>query len=231
MTRVLVTFAAVVLTISMTAIGHGSDIEEIAKLFRQAGEQHNADAQFTLGRFYAEGAGAMRQSDRQAAFWFKRAAQQGHAEAQLMIANLYMTGRGVSSDNMAAYKWASLAAVSTRAVETREKALSLLKTIGERLTDKEIREVQERLSMWHPEPEVRPEKDKLRNQKNQETGSLADDRTPSTLHHSPSRQIAQPDDVPDSRTRVSKRGRPRSPGLLARRAPVSGRVYRRWLRR
>jgi len=51
------------------------------KLFRQAADKGNAQAQYNLGIMYKNGQGVKR-DDKEAVKWFQRAADQGHAKAQ-----------------------------------------------------------------------------------------------------------------------------------------------------
>ena len=72
-------------------------------------EQGHAEAQFSLGRMYANGQGVP-QDDKAAAQWYTRAAEQGNADAQLNLAWMYQNGRGVPRDDKAAAQWYRLAA-------------------------------------------------------------------------------------------------------------------------
>ena len=55
--------------------------QEAVKLFRQAADKGNAQAQYNLGIMYKNGQGVKR-DDKEAVKWFQRAADQGHAKAQ-----------------------------------------------------------------------------------------------------------------------------------------------------
>lgn len=85
------------------------DPKEAFRIFREAAEQGDADAQFQLGGVYAKGRGVDR-SDIEASKWFRKAASQGHTEAQFTLGGLHTKGRGVSKDDTAALRWLTKAA-------------------------------------------------------------------------------------------------------------------------
>ena len=78
------------------------DDAEAVRLYRQAAEQGNADAQFNLGVMYLDGDGVP-QDDAEAMRWFRQAAEQGNAQAQtnlgvpqddaMYLGNMYVSGR------------------------------------------------------------------------------------------------------------------------------------------
>ena len=70
----------------------------------KAAEQGDADAQFRLGRRYANGWG-IAQDVSQAAQWYRRAAEQGQAEAQYELGLMYDSGKGVAKDHSLAVLW------------------------------------------------------------------------------------------------------------------------------
>ena len=65
----------------------GKITAEAVKWYRHAAEQGDADAQFNLGKMYAEGQGVP-QADTEALKWYRRAADQGNADAQSACENL-----------------------------------------------------------------------------------------------------------------------------------------------
>ena len=67
-------------------------------------EKGNAEAQYDLGRLYANGDGVHR-SFTQAYHWFELAAKQGHHEARLAIAKMYQNGDGVEKDQHKSELW------------------------------------------------------------------------------------------------------------------------------
>ncbi len=79
------------------------------KILRPLAEQGLADAQFRLGRMYANGDGVP-QDDGEMLWWYKRAAQQGYARAQYELGSVYEAGLRVPQDNALAVKWVRAAA-------------------------------------------------------------------------------------------------------------------------
>lgn len=77
--------------------------------YQVAAEQGHANAQFQLGRLYAEGQGVTR-DDKQAFMWLQKAAQQGVLAAQNNLGVLYQHGRGTEQDYMSALYWYEKAA-------------------------------------------------------------------------------------------------------------------------
>lgn len=88
------------------------DEASAVKLFRQAAEQGDADAQFGLGVMLANGHGAA-QDYAAAAHWFQKAAALGNPAPCFYLGLLYENGLGVSKDYAEATKWYSRAAATT----------------------------------------------------------------------------------------------------------------------
>ena len=85
--------------------------DEVRKVLRyvEKADRGEAEAQFNLGRCYAQGEGV--EKDLARAFsWCRKAAEQGHTEAQLTLARCYADGDGVVKDEAEAYAWFTLAA-------------------------------------------------------------------------------------------------------------------------
>ena len=85
--------------------------DEVRKVLRyvERADKGEAEAQFNLGRCYAQGEGV--EKDLARAFsWYRKAAEQGHPVAQLMLARCYADGDGVVKDQAEAYAWFTLAA-------------------------------------------------------------------------------------------------------------------------
>lgn len=72
--------------------------------FRKAAELGHADAQYRLGRMYAEGDGLPRDMA-QAAHWFRKAAEQGETDAQYRLGLMYAEGDGLPQDTAQALEW------------------------------------------------------------------------------------------------------------------------------
>ena len=76
---------------------------------KKAAEGGDAEAQFRLGRMYADGKG-VKQDYKQAVEWYRKAAEQGLANAQNHMGVMYKNGRGVTKDNKKAAEWYKKAA-------------------------------------------------------------------------------------------------------------------------
>ena len=71
---------------------------------REAAEQGDPAAQFSLGGQYASGDGVAPNMT-EAIRWWRRAAEQGHVPAELNLAVAYQTGIGVPKNQTAAVEW------------------------------------------------------------------------------------------------------------------------------
>ena len=71
---------------------------------RDAAEQGDAKAQYTLGNTYQDGDGVEKDSV-EAVKWFRKSAEQGFAGAQNNLGNAYQLGTGVPKDSVEAVKW------------------------------------------------------------------------------------------------------------------------------
>ncbi len=72
--------------------------------FKEAAEQGNAYAQYSLGQMYRQGRGAT-QDYKQAVSWYQKAAAQGNAYAQINLGMMYDQGLGVTQDSKQAVSW------------------------------------------------------------------------------------------------------------------------------
>ncbi|MXX74894.1 MAG: protein kinase [Holophagales bacterium] len=79
----------------------------------------DAEAQFNLGKMYAEGLGVPH-DDAEAVRWYRLAAEQGHAEAQFNLGWMCEWGRGVSRNDADAARWYRLAAEQGHAGAQRD---------------------------------------------------------------------------------------------------------------
>ena len=87
------------------------DADESLKLYRQAAELGNAEAQAYVGRLYEYGRGVPK-DEFEAMKWFRKAAAQGNRDAQFSIGLAFEQGRGVPKDSAAAASWFGKAAGS-----------------------------------------------------------------------------------------------------------------------
>lgn len=91
-------------------MGYGvrQDLEEAARLFRQAADDGHAKAQQKLGVMLYEGKGVTK--DETDAFrYISRAAEQGNGDAMDYLCRIHANGKGNYLDLVLAYKWCSLA--------------------------------------------------------------------------------------------------------------------------
>ena len=78
--------------------------KESVTTLRKAADGGNAEAQFELGKCYANGEGVATNLA-EAVKWFRKAAEQGEAGAQTFLADCYLFGRGVAKDEAEALTW------------------------------------------------------------------------------------------------------------------------------
>jgi TPR repeat protein len=67
-------------------------------------EKGDAEAQYCIGKFYAEGRG-VDQDRAEAVTWFRKAAEQGNPAAQVSLGHAMLLGQGVKADRDEAAKW------------------------------------------------------------------------------------------------------------------------------
>jgi len=84
--------------------------EEAFRWLKEAAEQGDADAQYTLGLMYYNGGQRVTQSYEKAFHWFEKAAYQGEVDAQYSLGVMYRDGHGVDQDYAAAISWFTEAA-------------------------------------------------------------------------------------------------------------------------
>jgi TPR repeat protein len=89
---------AMVFLVSGCATRPENPSPEALKILTQA-EQGDAEAQFTIGRYYYGGWDGVREDTKKAAEFYQRAAAQGHPGAKEELAFLYFRGKGVNKDH------------------------------------------------------------------------------------------------------------------------------------
>ncbi len=85
------------------------DYAEAVRVWRIAGNQGSAEAQFFLGKMYTDGQGVA-QNYAEASRWYRMAADQGDAVSQYNLGFNYANGRGVPQNNAEAVRWYRMAA-------------------------------------------------------------------------------------------------------------------------
>jgi|LSQX01.3.fsa_nt_gb TPR repeat protein len=81
-----------------------TDPMEGIKLFLEAADLGDSEAQFMLGYCYATGE-AVQKDATEAVKWYKKAAKQGHAEAQFYLGLYLYEGVGIKKDEDEGLKW------------------------------------------------------------------------------------------------------------------------------
>ena len=83
---------------------YGAALSELNPL----ADQGNAEAQYKLGRMFANGWG-VKLDRRKAAEWYRKAARLGHMDAQARLGGAYFNGEGAIQNFDEAYNWFSKA--------------------------------------------------------------------------------------------------------------------------
>jgi uncharacterized protein len=104
--------------------------------YRKAAEQGKANAQYNLGRMYANGQ-SVRQDYAAAVKWYRKAAEQGDADAQYDLGNMYAEGHGVPRDYVTAHMWFNLVAVNGD-----KDAVKALDEVAAKMTPAQVTEAQ-----------------------------------------------------------------------------------------
>ena len=90
--------------------GKQENNEEAARLYKEAAEAGDIEAQKSIAYLYWMGKGVP-ENNAQSAKWYHEAAEAGDIEAQKSIAYLYWMGKGVLEDNESAASWYLCAAI------------------------------------------------------------------------------------------------------------------------
>ncbi|MGI9465303.1 MAG: tetratricopeptide repeat protein [Aestuariivirgaceae bacterium] len=130
--------AAILLTAPYTAIAgpyedgqaaySSGDYEKALKLYNEAAEAGNADAQLLLGFLHYNGDGVA-QDFNTSVSWFTKAARQGDARSQAQLGIMYENGQGVPQDFGAAAQWFTRAA--DKGYSLAQNSLGLMYAIGQ----------------------------------------------------------------------------------------------------
>jgi len=91
--------------------GYGvqQDQKQAAYWYELAAQKGHAEAQYNLGRLYAEGKGGIPHDEEQAVRWVRAAASQGYPPALARMGIRYANGQGIAQDTKRAYFWLTLA--------------------------------------------------------------------------------------------------------------------------
>jgi TPR repeat protein len=121
-----------------TAAYRRGDYAAALQLWRPLAELGNPEAQFNLGRLYAEGKGVP-ESAAEAVNWYRLAAEQDQVAAQHALGLLYATGERVPKDYVEAYGWWTVAAANGR-----QESRMLRDALKLRMTRTELAKARER---------------------------------------------------------------------------------------
>lgn len=137
------------LTYSAGLNGVPIDKETAFYWYSQSALDGFAGAQNNLGSLYEKGEG-VKQSYPEAAYWYTQAAMQGEPTAYLSLGEIFYKGLGVNKNNLRAAFWLTLAYRNLPNGTNKRTADSLLKSILNDLTNKEIESIYWRASMFKP---------------------------------------------------------------------------------
>ncbi|MGA2147672.1 MAG: tetratricopeptide repeat protein [Bryobacteraceae bacterium] len=124
------------------------DYAEAIRWFRQAAEQGNAKAQFSLAFRYEQGQEVPR-NYAEAIRWYRKAAEQGEPHAQFNLGVMYAKGQGVPQDYVQGYLWIDLG-TSRSSGEAQRKFAADRDRLGKAMTAQQIREAQRLAREWKP---------------------------------------------------------------------------------
>jgi hypothetical protein len=114
------------------------------KEYREAAEQGDGLAQYSLGFLYYKGQGVPRDYAK-AVKWWQKGAEQGTAEAQLALGLAYANGQGLPQDNTLAYMWFDLAST-----QGQENATASRDNLAKKMTPTQKAEAQRLAREWKP---------------------------------------------------------------------------------
>ena len=103
------------------AYGAERDVSKAFEWYGKAAENGFAEAQYKLGKFFAEGSGVKKDAGA-AAMWYRRAAEKGLPAAQLALGDCYYYGSGVKKNSAEAEVWYKRAKESGKNLKARASA-------------------------------------------------------------------------------------------------------------
>ena len=101
---------------------------ELAKVFRKA-QNNDAQAQFTLGKYYYLGLNELRKDFKKGIYWWRKSAHLRNYKAQYNLSFCYYEGNGLSKDYKEAFYWCHKAANS--GYRNAQSQLGLMYALGE----------------------------------------------------------------------------------------------------
>ena len=127
--------------------GYGvqQDQKQAAYWYELAAQKGHAEAQFNLGRLYAEGKGGIPHDEEQALRWVRAAASQGYPPAEARLGVRYAAGLGIGQDTRRAYFWLTLAYLRGEKSEEKVRTEQAAK-----LSPKEVSDTDQAAQNWKP---------------------------------------------------------------------------------
>jgi uncharacterized protein len=120
------------------------DYKTAYKLFLPLAEQGLAEAQYNLGKMYANGQGVP-QDYKEAVKWYRLSAEQGSAAAQFNLGLMYLNGQGVPQDYVSAHMWWNLSGVNGKKNAVKNRNL-----VEKKMSKTQIEKAQEMARNWKP---------------------------------------------------------------------------------
>ncbi len=153
--RVLALAAVLVGISALGPLAACTGAQQTVDELRALAELGDAEAQFVLGVWHADGRGVLR-DDGEAVRWYRLAADQGYDLAQAGLGLMYANGRSVPQDDVEAHLWLNLAAMQglsglTGALidgRSRHFDVTALDAVAERMTADQLAEARRRTRDW-----------------------------------------------------------------------------------
>ena len=120
------------------------NVDTGVRLLRKAAEKGLGEAQVELSLFYQKHPECENEPN-ESLKWFCLAANQGHVESQTELSNRYADGAGVPLDDVLAYMWANLAAVSGNEIAKKQRS-----DLKEKMSKEQVAEAQRLCRDWRP---------------------------------------------------------------------------------
>jgi hypothetical protein len=135
-----------------TGSGVTQDYAKSAKLYKDAAEIGNAEAQYKIGEFFQFGKG-VEKNECTAANYYKKSAKQGNFPSQVRLGTMYVLGKGVQVNYVFAYMWFNIALgpeVDSSKADSRflNMAKKLFKQMDDSLTKDQIAEAKKLSRDW-----------------------------------------------------------------------------------
>jgi TPR repeat protein len=171
------------------------NVDQGVKMLRKAADKGLAQAQCELALLY-QGHPEWENEPNESLKWFCLAANQGHVESQIQLSDKYADGAGVPLDDVLAYMWANLAAVSGNEIARKKRS-----DLTEKMSKEQVAEAQRLCRDWRPSN--RSQNTQSATQPGMPLGSLDNDMDYSN-DTSPAEESAPTENTPPSLAEVLK---------------------------